>query len=671
MNVRCCLSIASLIAIAGSAMAAPPTTDGVLDSGEYPFIRWAQSVPTQFGDNQADESCDNTAVGSPGAVTTGVEFKIPLTAIGNPTGAIRICAFLNAGGHDSVSNQVLGGVLPATREGLGEPRDITLAGVTGDQYITAGASAGTDPTIDGTLDAGLYGSILAAQTCRTNFGDNNVGDPANANGSELDNAYAVVRNGSLFIFLGGNMSADFTKLELFIDTGSGNGYNQLPTGLPDVDFNGLERLADDGSGNGLIFDTAFTADYYITFGAGNNPVEYFPNFADLNAVTGGYLGNNFAGNGSGVLVGGTNPDGIEIALDNSNIAGVPLACPIPTGDVNEAGGSEIDNVFATIDGTRLYVFIGGNLESNFNRLDLFLDVGIGGQNIIGKNPADNTTDVTNPAVHFNALGPGKLKDLAFDSDFFAGYYITVGCNATLMFVDACILRPDGIFADGSGFPYDTASYDGGTKPALPPHVIFDGPLFEAQDGSNSSADSNYPPRLGGDRVYAASPLAGDPDNPTPLAGLLKVALNNSNIGGVQSYPSGDWCDAANVIYGVEFEIDLAELGWDGFSVIKLAGFINNGGHDYMSNQVIGGLPSGTGNLATSNLVNFSTIAGNQYVTVNTCPSDFNGDGFPSGEDFDAFVLLFEAGDPASDFDRNCFPNGEDFDAFVNFFVDGC
>ncbi len=54
-----------------------------------------------------------------------------------------------------------------------------------------------------------------------------------------------------------------------------------------------------------------------------------------------------------------------------------------------------------------------------------------------------------------------------------------------------------------------------------------------------------------------------------------------------------------------------------------------------------------------------------------CASDFDGNGFVNGEDFDAFLLAFEAGDPSADFDRNGFVTGEDFDAFTWAFVAGC
>ena len=54
-----------------------------------------------------------------------------------------------------------------------------------------------------------------------------------------------------------------------------------------------------------------------------------------------------------------------------------------------------------------------------------------------------------------------------------------------------------------------------------------------------------------------------------------------------------------------------------------------------------------------------------------CPSDFNRDGFVSGEDFDQFIEAFELGLATADFDRNDFVNGDDFDLFMEAFVAGC
>jgi len=54
-----------------------------------------------------------------------------------------------------------------------------------------------------------------------------------------------------------------------------------------------------------------------------------------------------------------------------------------------------------------------------------------------------------------------------------------------------------------------------------------------------------------------------------------------------------------------------------------------------------------------------------------CPSDFDGDGFVTGDDFDAFVGAFAAGDLKADFDKDGFVTGDDFDAYVVAFESGC
>jgi len=59
-----------------------------------------------------------------------------------------------------------------------------------------------------------------------------------------------------------------------------------------------------------------------------------------------------------------------------------------------------------------------------------------------------------------------------------------------------------------------------------------------------------------------------------------------------------------------------------------------------------------------------------YVGV-YCLADFNADGFVSGDDFDAFVERFEAGDPSADVNGDTFTSGDDFDLFVAAFEAGC
>lgn len=59
------------------------------------------------------------------------------------------------------------------------------------------------------------------------------------------------------------------------------------------------------------------------------------------------------------------------------------------------------------------------------------------------------------------------------------------------------------------------------------------------------------------------------------------------------------------------------------------------------------------------------------LTTSDCPVDFNGDGFLTYEDFDAFITAFETGLIPSDFNGDGFITFDDFDAFVVAFECGC
>lgn len=78
---------------------------------------------------------DGANVNDPSLPTTGMEFLIPLSTIGNPTGDISITAFINAGNHGFLSNQVAAG-LPAATGNLGAPGSVNFANLAGDQFVT-------------------------------------------------------------------------------------------------------------------------------------------------------------------------------------------------------------------------------------------------------------------------------------------------------------------------------------------------------------------------------------------------------------------------------------------------------------------------------------------------------------------------------------------------------
>lgn len=219
-------------------------------------------------------------------------------------------------------------------------------------------------------------------------------------------------------------------------------------------------------------------------------------------------------------------------------------------------GSELDTVYGTQDATNLNLVVGGNLESNFNKLVLFFDTGVGGFNTL---PGDNASTADSNFV--NGLGNRGIK---FDSDFNASYVLWVrngGKDASnTMYVSLAKL---GSATVGGADVFDISGT--GTSTATVRTATFDG---------------------------------------------FASALNNINVAGVNG-SSGGASSGAGVTTGFELSVLRSLLGATG--AVRVAGFIDSP-DTYLSNQVIGGLPVGTDNLATT-ATDFSTIEGNQYVTL--------------------------------------------------------
>ena len=134
---------------------------GTLTGGTNPFGIMASI--DQRNRAGVDGGC-GAADGS--GVATGVEWAIPLTALGNPAGEIRVCALIaRAGQPVLVSNQVLGPVPPGSCS-LGAPGGVDFASIPGLQYFTLGAplavpvSLATRPAVQAvTWGAGREGTI--------------------------------------------------------------------------------------------------------------------------------------------------------------------------------------------------------------------------------------------------------------------------------------------------------------------------------------------------------------------------------------------------------------------------------------------------------------------------------------------------------------------------------
>jgi len=676
MRVSKSVFAATIAACAGAAMA-QPVIDGLYDAGTegglYSDVIWVQNNATAFGDN-GPGLFEGGVFGDPEVVSTGVEICIPLASLGlSGTETIRLAGWVNSGDRTFKSNQIIGSLIVDTNN-LGGAQDFNAAPFdTTTQHISVdlNAIASGTPTVDGSVDGGVAGgnyTNVFLQGNYTGFGDETDGTEdgsgPNGGGSEIDAIYMAKDATNLYIFVAGNLEHNGNGLDIYIDTAAG-GSSSLSSGSGDGAF------IVDGQ-TGLVFDAGFDADYVFSVDSWNHdaddgttpnvPRAYFGGMAstidDLGSLA------SYGAAGAGALAGG-----VSMGVDNSNIAGVlgTQAAPTPVSpDTNWAYGSELDNCRVYIDGpnNRLYVFIGGNIQNNYNKVNFFFDCAPGGQNVL----LDNNVDIS-----FNNLNgmAGITFDSGFEPDFWLNTNNGVSGEDLNNYTDCATLRTNGANIDPDfGVITDYGSYFGGEVVATPV-MDFSGPRVDIQDGALGSLFSEYAPRL----------LALDPFSPT--AGLVQVAIDNSNVAGVTD-AAADPAAAAAVNAGIEICIDLDELGWDGKQDILMAGWISNDSFSFLSNQVVGGIPDNSDNIGPRdasgdgiNDLDFNTIAGDQFINLsnpvvgNPCPADMNEDGSLNFLDVSMFLGAFGAQDPSADFQPDGSFNFLDVSAFLAAFGAGC
>lgn len=234
------------------------------------------------------------------------------------------------------------------------------------------------------------------------------------------------------------------------------------------------------------------------------------------------------------------------------------------GDANPNNGSELDAGYAKCcDDGRLYLMLTGNVEANFNSLEIFIDSKAGGQGVFDSSGND---------------GAGAMDGLVFDAGFTADYHLIVRRGN-----DAGNDKLDLDFAD-----LDTQSASG---------------YFDVIGGLTGSGST------------------GTGVNGSPIG----VGYDNSNVAGVLGGTNAaDQNAAAVVTTGLELSIALSDLGSSGGPIRIMVGQ-NNQGHNYWSNQFLGGLPAPQGNLGGDEAggftgegaIDMTHFAGNQYFTA--CP----------------------------------------------------
>jgi len=377
------------------------------------------------------------------------------------------------------------------------------------------------------------------------------------------------------------------------------------------------------------------------------------------------------------------------------------------GDPRTNGGSEIDAVYGTVSGGFLNLFIAGNLESNFNKLEIFIDSEVGGVNVLDGANLPTAVDgycCTLPSPqNFPDPASGALQrmsGLTFDAGFTADHYFTTsngsesggpllspwsgwiatthyaqlnagsgGASASLGGVTS--IAGDELDALGvsRGLQLGTLIDQNNNlfaqaNPAddIALHEFFE--PFDITDTNNVNNHRNTNNTLGvlmgvdNSNDFADN---GDLLNPIVIAGGV-IGDND----GLDVIASPEFVTlAGQVMTGFEYAIPLAAIG-NPTGDIKVTAFINGSGHDFAANQFSGegvlqpnlGSGDGTFNGSLSNL-NLSTITGDQFVTISQAVAPIAGDLDGSGlvDILDLNIVLSQwntngSGDPRANTDGN-------------------
>jgi hypothetical protein len=253
--------------------------------------------------------------------------------------------------------------------------------------------------------------------------------------------------------------------------------------------------------------------------------------------------------------------------------------------------NELDAAYGFIGGGKLYLMIAGNMEDNFNKLEIFIDSRPGGQNVFDSSGNDSA---------------GNMDGLVFDPGFLADYHV--------------------ITRRGHDTGNDKFDLDFANLSAQSASGYFD---FFASSG------------------HVGSGITGTGVNTVPI----DVGYDHSNTAGVGAGSNEAWAAspaeidaAAAVTTGLELSISLSDLSWTG-GPIKIMVGQNNQSHDFWSNQFLGPLTTPIGNLNYPGSQDFSLIPGEQFFKV-SFRGDFNFDGRVDAADY---VVLRDNGGTAADY----------------------
>lgn len=457
-------------------------------------------------------------------------------------------------------------------------RNCRLLGLAALMTCFASGQVSAVPVIDGTASLSDGYTSLSVQDTNTQFGDVTNPDPIVGYGSEINQVFAKIEAGRLYVVIAGNLEQNFNKMDVYIDSVAG-GVNQLngaalPAGVDSFCCGGPSPTGGAmQNSTGLTFDTGFNADYFLTFTHGyeklrpNTPeeLEFYAasaHYAQLNQGT------------SGAVVSA----GMQLAQ-----RGLPQVLRGTTADFNTDGvvdGKDFliwQRNFGATGATRAQ----GDASNN----------GTVGEEDLGTWQATYGFDRTTTPYNENFFAPRDTVD--DNSNALLSRILPGLSQGDLIDKTYALSANGGCNADNTGAGCLTRELEF-TLPAL--------------SGANPESHRNMQNTIG-----------------------LQMAFDNSNTAGVDGGAStgGDYftptpLDASAVRTGIEFSIPLSSLGNPAaMSEIKILAFVNNGDHNYMSNQISGqgallGNLGGDGSGAfTGNFVglNLSLLPGNQYVSI--------------------------------------------------------
>ena len=250
--------------------------------------------------------------------------------------------------------------------------------------------------------------------------------------------------------------------------------------------------------------------------------------------------------------------------------------------------SELNAGYAVANNGMLRLMLTGQVENNFNKLNIFIDSVAGGQNTIGPdtnnggvNPGTNNDGIFDNYSGVGAGGSGNGPGFTFDSGFNADY-VFIARNGN---------------AGGDRFDFNFLSV-GNASVAEESFDIFGGSLT----GVNASVGASG----------------------------IGVAYDNSNVAGVTGGTgAADQNAALAVDTGLELWIPLSAIGDPQVGdTILISAHINGNGHDYLSNQSLGSFQPPQGNLGGDgsggfnndvSALDLNSFAGVQFFAVTVVP----------------------------------------------------